>query len=66
MTPKDPPLLHKLLTLIGFLASLSLLAAGHLAAVFLLMLPMAFLIFGQRQDRNPRDAHREPDRSRPR
>jgi len=66
MSANDLSLLRKFLTLIGFLAILSLLAAGQLAAVFLLILPMAFLIFGRRQDQNQRDVSREPDRSHPR
>jgi len=65
MTPNDLSLLRKLLTLVGFLAILSLLAAGQLAAVFLLILPMAFLIFGRSQAQHRKDSGRAPDRSRP-
>jgi hypothetical protein len=54
MPSTNGALMRNALTLIGFLAILSLLAAGHIAATFLIMLPMAFVIFGKRQDRPTR------------
>lgn len=49
---KPPPrrLLRDALILLGVLAILSLLAAGQIAATVLIMVPMVFLIFGERQN----------------
>ena len=44
-------LIRNALTLLGFLAILFLLAAGQIAATLLIALPLAFVIFGKRQDR---------------
>jgi hypothetical protein len=41
--------IRQALMLCGFLGILTLLAKGQLAATVLLMVPMVFLIFGQRQ-----------------
>ncbi len=49
MTPSNGTRLRKVLTLIGFLAILSLLAAGQIAATVLIILPLAFVIFGKKQ-----------------
>jgi len=71
MTPSNGTRLRKVLTLIGFLAILSLLAAGQIAATVLIILPLAFVIFGKKQGKpsqegatgpsNPDSGH--PDQS---
>ena len=62
MTSHHGSLLRHALTLVGFLAILFLLAAGQIAATFLIALPLAFVIFGKRQDRpSPRpEDHSDP------
>ncbi len=63
MTSNHGSLLRHALTLLGFLAILFLLAAGQIAATFLIMLPLAFVIFGKRQDRPPRPPEDRPSQA---
>jgi hypothetical protein len=44
----------------GMLVLLSLLAAGHIAATFLFLMPMAFLIFGKRPGKGPAGDENRP------
>ena len=63
MPPKYGTLVRNALTLVGFLAILFLLAAGQIAATFLIMLPLAFVIFGKRQDLRRRRTEDQPSQS---
>lgn len=50
-TPGLPPLVRNILIFIMVLALLTLLAAGRIDAVMLLLMPLVFLIFGRHPDR---------------
>ena len=56
-------LLRNALTLLGFITILFMLAAGQIAATLLIALPLAFVIFGKRQDRPPRHPEDRPSQS---
>jgi hypothetical protein len=60
MTPRTRALLRDALILMGMLVLLSLLAAGHIAATFLFLMPMAFLIFGKRPGKGPAGDENRP------
>jgi hypothetical protein len=47
MSPHTRNFIRDALTLIGVLAILTLLAGGHIAATFLITMPMVFLLFGR-------------------
>lgn len=50
MGPKPKRLIREALLVLGFLAILSLLAHGQVAATVLIMVPMVFVAFGRRPD----------------
>lgn len=56
-------LLRNALTLLGFITILFMLAAGQIAATLLIALPLAFVIFGKRQDRPPPHPEDRPSQS---